>query len=146
MDDLKQLEAITAELLEAFEISAPPVPIESMLQRPRAGMWEEVDINQLSGSFLSIKEQFSPRMSLARLLVRHIASSPWGRERGLMRLLKSDELIRTFARMLVMPHDMVVALSGGARNPMTMSMHFEVPEEDARVRLQELSTYANDLD
>lgn len=136
-DELKQLEKIATELIHLFDIHTPPVPIESMLQNPKEHMWETVDINQLSGSFLSIKEHFSPRMSLARLLVRHVASSPWGRERGLMRLLKSEELVRSFARMLIMPHEMVSALSQGARNPTTMSMHFEVPEEDARLRLQE---------
>jgi hypothetical protein len=112
-----------------------------MLQRPKEGMWEQVDINQLSGSFLSIREVYSPRMSLARLLVRHVASSPWGRERGLMRILKSEDLVRTFARMLIMPREMVLALSAGARNPTTMSMHFEVPEDDARTRLHELSSH-----
>jgi len=141
VDEIKELETITDELMKVFEITAPPIPIESMLQRPKPNMWEEVDINQLSGSFLSIREHFSPRMSLARLLARHVASSPWGKEHGLMRLIKTEETLRSFARMLVMPQEMVMALSSGARNPTAMSMHFEVPEDDARQRLQELVDY-----
>jgi hypothetical protein len=38
-----------------------------------------------------------------------------------------------------MPEDMVKALSPGARTPITMSMHFEVPEDDARQRLKEVA-------
>jgi hypothetical protein len=43
--------------------------------------------------------------------------------------------------MLVMPSTMVKALSSGARTPTAMSMHFEVPEEDARLRLDELADH-----
>ena len=136
--DQQRLEEIAREICERFEVYAPPVPIEIMLQRPVAGMWEEVDVSQLSGSFLSIKDRYSPRMSLARLLVRHIATSDWGQERGLDSLLGDGESLNLFARMLIMPEDMVTGLSSSARNPKTMSIHFEVPEDDARQRLLEL--------
>lgn len=138
MPDMKHLEAIASELIETFDINSPPVPIESMLQYPKADMWREVDINQLSGSFISIKEHYSPRMSLARLLARHVVTSPWGNQRGLSELRHDEALLRAFARMLIMPAGMVKALSSGARTPTAMSMHFEVPEEDARLRLEEL--------
>jgi hypothetical protein len=138
-DDLKLLEKITNELMEEFEIYAPPVPIETMLQKPNEGMWDEVDINQLSGSFLSIKDPFSPRASLARMLVRHVAGSDWGRERNLIEILRKDEeLIHAFARMIIMPAEMVLGLRSGERNPTIIKMKFEVPEDDARQRLLEL--------
>ncbi len=137
-EQLEHLEAAAAELIEVFEIHSPPVPVESMLQNPRPDMWEEVDISQLSGTFLSIKDHYSPRMSLARLLARHIIASEWGRSRGIPNILSDDSAVRAFARMLIMPASMVRALSAGARNPTAMSMHFEVPEEDSRLRLQEL--------
>jgi hypothetical protein len=138
---MRQLEAIASELIENFEINTPPVPIESMLQYPKPDMWREVDINQLSGSFISIREHYSPRMSLARLLARHVVTSPWGIHRGLSELRHDDALLRAFARMLIMPVGMVKALSSGARTPTAMSMHFEVPEEDARQRLEELADH-----
>lgn len=139
MDDMKRLEQIAQELIDAFEIYTPPIPIESMLQHPKESMWEEVNVNQLSGTFLSLKDKYSPRMSMARLLVRHVAGSPWGKTRGLMEILRKDEeFIRAFARMIVMPVEMMNDLSRGARNPVAMSMYFEVPEDDARQRLQEL--------
>jgi hypothetical protein len=37
-----------------------------------------------------------------------------------------------------MPEEMVTGLTSSARNPKTMSIHFEVPEDDARQRLLEL--------
>jgi hypothetical protein len=141
MPDMNHLEAIASELIENFEINSPPVPIESMLQYPRPDMWREVDINQLSSSFISVREHYSPRMSLARLLARHVVTSPWGNQRGLSDLRNDDGLLRAFARMLIMPVGMVKALSSGARTPTAMSMHFEVPEEDARQRLEELADH-----
>lgn len=138
MAEVHPLEAIASELINTFEIKAPPIPIESMLQHPKPDMWAEVDIAKLSGGFLNIKEPYSPRMSLARLLARHVASSEWGKARELNAMIKTEEQIAAFARMLIMPLPMVKALSTGARTAPTMSLHFEVPEEDARARLTEL--------
>jgi hypothetical protein len=139
--DLPPLEIVASEVIETFDIKAPPVPIESMLQHPKPGMWEEVDITRLSGGFLSIKDPYSPRMSLTRLLARHIIQSQWGQTRKMQDIVTSDTDVHTFARMLIMPLAMVRALSNSARNPTTMSLHFEVPEDDARQRLIELSDY-----
>lgn len=141
MADLPPLEIVASEVIETFDIKAPPVPIESMLQHPKPGMWEEVDITRLSGGFLSIKDPYSPRMSLTRLLARHIIQSQWGQTRKMQDIVTSDTDVHTFARMLIMPLAMVRALSNSARNPTTMSLHFEVPEDDARQRLIELSDY-----
>mgnify|MGYP001486551934 CR=1 FL=1 len=134
-----KLESIASELIQAFEITAPPIPIESMLQNPKESMWKSVDVSQLSGTFLSIRDFYSPRMSVARMLARHVADCEWGRNRELYQLLQVDENnIKRFARMLVMPLEMVAELNSASRNPTTMSLYFEVPEDDARLRLQEL--------
>lgn len=138
----QKLEDITRDMLEAFEIFAPPVPVETMLQKPREGFWEHVDITKLSGSFMSIKHRYSPRMSMARLLARHIVGSDWGKERGLLTLIQEEddagEFIKTFARIIIMPADMVMRVRRGSRTPAVLSMQFEVPEEDAEQRLLEL--------
>ena len=141
MTDLPELERIANEVIETFDIKAPPVPIESMLQHPKPDMWAEVDINQLTGSFLSVKNPFSPRMSLTRLLARHIMLSQWGEARNLKILADDKNGINSFARMLIMPVKMVRALSASARTPTTLSLHFEVPEDVARERLTELSNH-----
>lgn len=137
--DRQQLEEITNELCEIYDIYAPPVPVEIMLQKPIGEMWQDVDVAQLSGSFLSIKERFSPRMSLSRLLVRHIATSTWGKERGIDSILGDKVELNAFARMLLMPAEMVEGLTSSMRNPQMMSNHFEVPESEAEERLLELS-------
>jgi hypothetical protein len=139
---MEHLEAVASELIESFEITSPPIPIEIMLQRPKPDMWHEVDITELSVGFLRAGGHFSPRMSLARLLARHVIQSEWGEQRGLREHFKDDRdesLLRAFARMLIMPAGMVRMLSESARTPLTMSIHFEVPEDDARQRIKELN-------
>jgi hypothetical protein len=136
--DWNHLEAVVQEICGIFDVYAPPIPVELMLQKPPADLWDEVDVSQLSGSFLSIKERYSPRMSMARLLSRHIAGSVWGADRDVNVILTDGEAINRFARMIIMPEDMVTALTSSKRNPKAMSLHFEVPEDDARQRLLEL--------
>lgn len=140
MDDMARLEAAADELVAQFEVKQPPVPIEIMLARPGPDMWEEVDITQLSGTFLSIKDPYRPRMSFARMLARHVAKSPWGEKHHVKAILDhgGEEAISVFARMMIMPRGMVDALNNASRNPTAMSMRFEVPEDDARQRLLEL--------
>ena len=140
MVEFARLESVAQELMDEFRIVAPPIPVESMLQRPGSQMWEEVDISQLSSSFLNISQSYSPRMSLARLLARHVINCPWGQERGLNGIDRDESLLYSFARMLVMPANMVMQLTQTARTPHLVSIHFEVPEPDAQMRLQELAT------
>ncbi len=138
MANAKQLEAVVRELLEMYGVAAPPIPIERVLQHPHSDMWDEVDVSDLTGNFLNISTPFSPRMSLARFLARHIAKSPWGIKRGLGGLGADDESIHHFARVIIMPIDLVLELNTNSRTPQLISLHFEVPEDDARLRLLEL--------
>lgn len=141
MPDYRKLESVVTDLLGAFDVSTPPVPIESMLQSPPPDMWEELDVTQLSGSFLKVDDTYSPRMSMARLLARHIVRSEWGKAEGLGELDGQEDALHAFARMLIMPGFMIDALSSAARSPAAMRLHFEVPEEDAQKRLQDLRQY-----
>jgi hypothetical protein len=138
LSNLDKLEAVASELIAEYDVNYAPVPIETILQNPKDGMWEEVDITQLSGSFLSLKDPYSPRMSIARLLARHLASCPWGRERGLFEILREGDNVKHFARMLIMPKPLVEQVNTAARTPTTMSLQFEVPEDDIRLRLDEV--------
>lgn len=138
MNNHERLEAVAQELIDVFGIVRPPVPVETMLTDPPDGMWERVDVTQLSGTFLSFTDRYSPRMSLARLLARHAAYSNWGKARQLDQMVKDEDSLRAFARMIIVPAEMVQGLTKSGRNPTTMSLEFEVPEDDARIRLQEL--------
>ena len=141
MTEIPRLEILAQEVITIFEVKSPPVPIERMLQHPPPDMWEEVDIAKLSLGFLSVKERYSPRMSLTRLLARHIINSAWGTQQDIGTLISSDEDVYAFARMLIMPLDMIRALSANARASAILSSHFEVPEDDASQRLFEIATY-----
>ncbi len=138
MADTQKLEAVVRELIQLYTVTAPPIPIERMLQHPHPDMWDDVDVGDLTGNFLNISTPFSPRMSLARFLARHIAKSPWGKQRGLAALDGDEESIHRFARVIIMPLDMVLEINAASRTPQLISLHFEVPEDDARLRLKEL--------
>lgn len=140
MTDLEKMEVAVEELIELFEITTPPIPIESMLQRPRANMWSEVDITKLSSSFIRADGIYSPRMSLARMLTRHLVTSDWGKSRGLYDIVTDPDELYTFARMLIMPRNMILQLSSAARTPSAMSIHFQVPEDDAKIRLIQINS------
>ncbi len=136
--NLEAIERAVSDLMAAFDVSNPPVPVEIMLQRPKAGMWKEVNLSELSTAFINIKQRYSPRMSVSRLLVRMICRCEWGVQRGLADLIKDEDGMRAFARAIMMPHAMLESLPVASRTPITISMRFEVPEEDARLRLEEL--------
>jgi hypothetical protein len=135
---LDVIEAAVTDLMEAFDVSDPPVPVEIILQRPKAGMWKEVNLSELSTAFINIKERHSPRMSVGRLLARNACRSDWGIQRGLESLINSEEAIRTLARAILMPRPMLDALPPASRTASAVGTRFEVPEDDALQRLQEL--------
>ena len=138
------VEKAVADLTAAFDVSEPPVPVEIMLQRPKPGMWKELNLAELSTTFINIKQRYSPRMSVSRLLARLICRCDWGIQRGLGDLAANEEAMRAFARVIMMPRPMIEALPAANRTPITVSMRFEVPEDDARLRLEELGYLVSD--
>jgi hypothetical protein len=137
-DQLAIIEAAINELLSAFDVFDPPVPVEIMLQRPKAGMWKEVNLSELSTAFINIRQRYSPRMSVARLLARMACRSEWGEQRQLGKVGTTDEGMRALARAILMPQTMLDKLPQANRTPIAVSMRFEVPEEDAKLRLVDL--------
>ena len=143
-DQLTVIEAGVKDLMSVFDVSGPPVPVEIMLQRPKAGMWKEINLSELSTAFINIKQRYSPRMSVARLLARNVCRSEWGTSRHLDTIGGTDDGLRALARAILMPRSMIEALAPTGRTPIAMSMRFEVPEDDARTRLQELGYLVSD--
>lgn len=140
--ELKHLEHIAAELLEAFDVSTAPVPIENMLQNPPQGIMVKIDMRDMTTTFLTPGSgPYARRMSLARFLVRQVAPSPWGEERGLGDLIaqEKENVLNTLARMIMMPLDMMEAITVSNRTPMAVGIQFEVPEDDARRRLLDMN-------
>ncbi len=126
------------DLMVAFDVTRPPVPVELMLQRPRPGMWKEVNLSELSLSFISVNQRYSPRMSVARLLARHICRCEWGATRGLGAYTENDEAMRSLARAIIMPRQMLEEGGAASRLVPILSDKFEMPEEDVERRLREL--------
>src|SRR5438552_3990214 len=132
------IDAAIAELMTAFDVTEPPIPVEIMVQRPKAGMWKEINLAELSTAFINIKQRYSPRMSVARLLARSAVRSEWGERHNLTSIGSSDEGLRALARAILMPRSMLEHLAPASRTPIAISMRFEAPEEDAKQRLQDL--------
>jgi hypothetical protein len=129
---------VVDEIMLAFDVDQPPIPIELMLERPREGLWPRADLAQLTSSFLVMTDRFSPRMSVARLLARHIANSDWGKGRGLEPVYNSKNLTSQFARALIMPRTMVAEAQESGLSEMGFLNRFEVPGDDYKARLLEL--------
>jgi hypothetical protein len=125
-------------ILQVYQLEAPPVPVEIMLQRPHNDLWEAADPSELSQATSAQFSRYGLRMSVARLLSRTIANSQWGQDQGLAVLSDEREPIRAFARALLMPRVMIEQIAPGVRTPTLIAMRFQVPEEDAKLRLLDL--------
>jgi hypothetical protein len=137
-EQLTVIEKAIDDLMTAFDVTEPPIPVEIMLQRPKAGMWKEVNLSELSTAFINVKQRYSPRMSVARLLARCAVRSDWGEKRSLTDVGSTDDGLRALARAILMPQEMLNKVPTPSRTPMAISMRFEVPEDDARQRLIDL--------
>jgi len=136
---LALVDPVVEEIMTAFDIEAPPISVELMLQHPRHNLWPEVDITEMSATFLSLSDRYAPRMSLVRLLARHVARSPWGQSRNLNPILQDADTINVFARALIMPRRFLEALAEDIRaNSMAVSLRFEVPQADVQARFHDL--------
>jgi hypothetical protein len=136
-DELADLiEHTVDELLNIYDIDRPPVPVELMLQRPREGMWKEIDLSEMSASFLNLFDRYAPRMSAVRFLARTVARSEWGKDRGLDGLLTNPDALRRLARAIIMPKAFLE--DDQVADKTAISLRFEVPEEDAEERLNDL--------
>lgn len=146
MTDWDYLESLVGSLLELYEITAPPIPLEKMLQTARAGLWETFDLSELSTGFFSpmnFTNPYAPRVSMARMIGRKLLDSEWGRERALSDRIRNDGDINVLARILMMPRHMIEALPPANRTPEVLSDYFEVPKSDAELRLADLAQYSS---
>jgi hypothetical protein len=132
---ITQMETTVNDLLNAFDVTTPPVPVELMLQRPKAGMWKEVNLTEMTGQFIDLRRH-KPRTSVARLLARYILRSEWGNVRGIGGWQGQEEITKAFARAILMPRDLLLAQS--VREVASLSVKFEMHEEDVQLRLADL--------
>jgi hypothetical protein len=125
-------------LLERYQVTGPPVPIEQMLKQPLDGLWE-AQTDQISFIMGHGLYRFAPRLAEARLLYRLLSDSPTAREGGLDAPWPvSRRAIKYFARCLLMPEAWIRALPQPDRTPDAVSETFQVTSYDALIRLAEL--------
>lgn len=142
-DFLEKAELAVEEILAAFDVDRLPIPVEVMLQRPREELWPYVDLSEMSASFLHLNHRYAPRMTVVRLLAKHIARSEWGFEHGLEVAYSFDDGINQLSRALIMPKRFIDDFPDLDDIPL-VSVQFEVPEDDVVSRLQDLGYGVND--
>lgn len=136
MTDYAALESAADALIAAFDVTSPPVPIDTMMITPRPGMWPKIDLSQLTLSFTSRGDRFAPRISIARLVVRQLVYTDWGKVHRLPELVGDDPTrIAEFGRMVLMPLSLIEKLPAKEQTPIGVAMTFMVPEDDAEARL-----------
>ena len=125
-------------LLERYDITEPPVPIDRMLKQPLNDLWE-AHPSQISFILGHGIYRYAPRLAEARLLYRMLSDSTIAREAGLDTPWPvSRRVIKYFARCLLMPEDWIRALPPSDRTPDAVSETFQVTSYDAIIRLAEL--------
>jgi hypothetical protein len=125
-------------LLERYQISAPPVPIERILRQPLDDLWE-AHPSQISFIMGHGIYRYAPRLAEARLLYRMLADSVTARQAGWDAPWPvSRRAIKYFARCLLMPEGWIRALPQSDRAPDVVSEIFQVTSYDAIIRLAEL--------
>ena len=125
-------------LLERYQVTEPPVPIERMLQHPLNGLWE-AHPSQISFILGHGIYRYAPRLAEARLLYRMLSDSVAAREAGFdTPWPASRRAIKYFARCLLMPEEWMRALPQLERTPDAISETFQVTSYDAIIRMTEL--------
>jgi len=133
-----RINRLVTTLLERYQVSAPPVPIERMLKQPLDGLWE-AHPSQISFIMGHGIYRYAPRLAEARLLYRMLVDSVSVRQAGLdAPWPASRRAIKYFARCLLMPEEWIRALPPPDRIPDTIGEIFQVTSYDAIIRLAEL--------
>lgn len=136
MTDYAQLEQAADDFITDYGIMTGPIPVDDLLNKPLPGMWEKVDLSQLTLSFSVRGDRYAPRVSIAKLLVRQLIGSNWGVQHQLPELINSDnERLLMFTRMILMPRVLLNKIPHGRWHPVEIASDFLVPEDDAEARL-----------
>ena len=130
--------AVAEQLLAAYEIHSPPVPIEAILQRPQPDMWDRIDLSALSSTFFAAGGPYRLRLALANLLAGLLTSTEWGAQRGLNGLNSNKEEMESLARAILMPRAWLARLPAASLTVAAISPIYQVPAAEVAIRLREL--------
>jgi len=138
LDTRARIHLLAQRLLDHYQITAPPVPIDDLLRNPILNLWESnpEKVSAIIGHGLY---RYAPRLAEARLLYRYISDSDAARAAGFDAPWPAARReVKYFARCLLMPEDWIRAMPDADRTPDTISEQFQVTPFDALIRLAEL--------
>ncbi len=137
-DSRARILQLVRRLLECYQVTEPPVPIDKMLRYPAQDLWENnrEKVSSIIGHGLY---RYAPRLAEARLLYRFISDSAAARAAGFdAPWPASRREVKYFARCLLMPEEWIRNLAEADRTPDIISEKFRVTPFDALIRLAEL--------
>ena len=130
-------------LLQYYNATNPPTPIEQMVEKPPAGIGK-LDLDKISNVTEHGMYNYAPRLAMARLLCREITHSETIKERfGVDISAATYADIKFFARCLLMPSRWVYELSRQRLSIEQISTQLQVPSYALVTRLVELGLLAN---
>ena len=137
-DTRARIHLLAQRLLEHYQVTAPPVPVDDMLRHPVLDLWDS-NPEQVSSIIGHGLYRYAPRSAAARLLYRYISDSAAARAAGFDAPWPAARReVKYFARCLLMPEDWIRAVPEVDRTPDTISEQFQVTPFDALIRLAEL--------
>jgi hypothetical protein len=125
-------------LLQYYNVTRPPTPIERMVERPPVGL-KKPDLDKISDVMEHGLYNYAPRLAMARLLCREITHSAITKKRfGVDVSAATYSDIKFFARCLLMPSRWVYRLVRQGLSIEQISIHLQTPSYAVVTRLVEL--------
>jgi len=132
------LDQLADLLLERYHITAPPVPA-SLMQKQTLYQLGDIPYDQISFGLGHGIYEYAPHLAEARLLYHRLSNSEAALHAGFEASWPiSRHEIKYFARRLLLPEAWIRNLHAVDRTPAAISEKFQVPSQDAIVRLAEL--------
>jgi hypothetical protein len=125
-------------LLQYYNVTNPPTPIERMVEEPPVGL-SKLDVDKISDVMEHGLYNYAPRLAMAHLLCREIARSKITKKRfGVDVSAVTHADVKFFARCLMMPSRWVYRLTRQELSIEQISIHLQTPSYAIVTRLVEL--------
>ncbi|MBN1810704.1 MAG: hypothetical protein JXA14_02595 [Anaerolineae bacterium] len=153
MDTENETEAIRPNLvylanalLQYYNVTHPPTPIERMVEEPPVGL-SKLDLDKISDVMEHGLYNYAPRLAMAHLLCREIAHSKISKKRFDVDVSAATHAdVKFFARCLMMPSRWVYRLARQRLSVEQISTQLQTPSYAVVTRLVELGLPLPDSD
>jgi hypothetical protein len=125
-------------LLQYYNVTHPPTPIERMVEDPPVGL-SKLDLDKISDVMEHGLYNYAPRLAMAHFLCREIAHSKITKKRfGVDISVATHADVKFFARCLMMPSRWIYRLARQGLSIEQISTHLQTPSYAIVTRLVEL--------